>query len=107
MLRWNHRDGAVAGLPRDAHWSWGLGVIVVVPSLDLVVARAGKSWKRVEGGVHYDPLKPFLEPIAAAISSRPRAASPVVRSWAIQRIEWAPTNTIVRKARGSDNWPMT
>jgi CubicO group peptidase (beta-lactamase class C family) len=71
MLWWNNADGTIKGLPRDAHWSWGLydSLIVVTPSLDMVVARAGpaKSWKRAEGAGHYEVLKPFLEPIAAAV----------------------------------------
>jgi hypothetical protein len=75
LLWWNNADGNIAGLPRDAYWSWGLydSLIVVAPSLDLVVARAGKSWKRTEGVDHYDVLKPFLEPIAASVRSGPRA----------------------------------
>ena len=56
-------------MPRDAYWSWGLydSLIVVIPSLDLVVARAGpaRSWSWTEGD-HYAVLAPFLGPIAAA-----------------------------------------
>lgn len=110
MLWWNNRDGTIAGLPRDACWTWGLydSVIVVVPSLDLVVARAGKSWKRIEGGGHYDPLKPFLEPIAEAVKAgkRANANSPYPPSPIIKEIIWAPANSIRRAAKGSDNWPM-
>ena len=72
MLWWNNIDGTIAGLPRDAHWSWGLydSLIVVIPSLDMVVARAGpaKSWKRTANADHYDVLKPFLVPIATAVN---------------------------------------
>lgn len=98
MLWWNNVDGTVAGLPRDAHWSWGLydSLIVVIPSLDMVIARAGpaKSWKRAANADHYDVLKPFLEPIVASVR-------------VIKEIRWDPPTTIIRKARGSDNWPMT
>ena len=50
-------------------WSWGLyeSLIVVIPSLDIVVARAGKSWQRKWDG-HYDVLRPFFEPIVASAS---------------------------------------
>ena len=43
LLWWNNADGTIASVPRDAYWSWGLydSLIVVIPSLDLVVARAG------------------------------------------------------------------
>lgn len=59
-------------LPRDAYWSWGLyeSLIVVVPSLDMVVARAGKSLLRPQGewSAHYAVLEPFLVPLSAAVT---------------------------------------
>lgn len=108
LLWWNNLDGTIAGLPRDATWSWGLydSLIVVVPSLDLVVARAGQSWKRQAGADHYDVLKPFLEPIAAAVPKR-SAVMAYPPSPVIAGITWAPPETIIRLAKGSDNWPMT
>ena len=68
LLWWNNGDGTLPDVPRDAYWSWGLydSLIVVIPSLDIVVARAGRSWQRGWGG-HYDVLKPFLQPIAASV----------------------------------------
>lgn len=106
MLWWNNRDGTLAGLPKDATWSWGLhdSLILVVPSLDLVVARAGRSLKRKGWSGHYDVLKPFFEPIAAAIKS-PIAFAPPSR--VIKSIRWAPKESIIRLAKGSDNWPLT
>ena len=79
LLWWNNADGTITGLPRDAYWSWGLydSLIVVVPSLDLVVARAGKLWKRAEKVDHYGVLKPFLEPIAAAVKNHGPASASV------------------------------
>jgi CubicO group peptidase (beta-lactamase class C family) len=69
LLWWNNADGTLADVPRDAYWSWGLydSLIVVVPSLDLVVSRAGASWQRTEGADHYDVLRPFLGPIVKAV----------------------------------------
>ena len=68
LLWWNNNDGTLKDVPRDAYWSWGLydSLIVVIPSLDIVAARAGRSWKRGWSG-HYDVLKPFLAPIAASV----------------------------------------
>ncbi len=102
LLWWNNADGALPGVPRDAYWSWGLydSLIVVVPSLDLVAARAGRSWKREPGAGHYDVLRPFLGPVVASVR-RAKGGAP------IKGIVWAPKETIVRAARGSDNWPMT
>lgn len=111
LLWWNNADGSIAGLPRDAYWSWGLydSFILVISSLDIVAARAGKGWARKPDAAHYDVLKPFFEPIAAAthtqsgsVSSSPYPLSPV-----IQGIEWAPLKDIVRHAHDSDNWPLT
>jgi beta-glucanase (GH16 family) len=36
-----------------------------------------------------------------------RSAAPYPPSPVLQGIEWAPRDTILRQARGSDNWPMT
>lgn len=110
LLWWNNADGTLAGVPRDAYWSWGLhdSFIVVIPSLDLVIARAGSDWAREEGGGHYDVLRPFLEPICAAVrSASPHPDAPYPPSEAILGPGWAPQQQIVRRARGSDNWPMT
>jgi len=69
LLWWNNADRSIKNLPPDAYWSWGLydSLIVVIPSLDLVAARAGKSWKRKKDVDHYDVLRPFLEPLAATV----------------------------------------
>ncbi|WP_211325564.1 gamma-glutamyltransferase [Roseimicrobium gellanilyticum] len=108
MLWWNNIDGTISDLPKDACWTWGMydSLIVVVPSLDLVVVRAGKSLPREEGDAHYEPLKPFLGVIASAMAPA-RAALPYPRSTVITGVEWSPVESIVRSARGSDNWPMT
>jgi CubicO group peptidase (beta-lactamase class C family) len=129
LLWWNNADGTLPDVPRDAYWSWGLydSLIVVIPSLDIVVARVGKSWQRGSGDDHYEVLRPFLEPIvtatkppqedlfermpakkapAGAQSSKPVTA-PYPPSAVIRGIEWAPAETIIRQAPGGDNWPLT
>lgn len=66
LLWWNNGDGAITDVPKDAYWSWGLkeSLIVVVPSLDLVIARAGeKGWQSDDWGSIYEVLSPFLAPI--------------------------------------------
>lgn len=115
LLWWNNADGALADVPRDAYWAWGLydSLIVVVPSLDLVVVRggaAGRSWPREPGADHYEVLAPFLQPIVAAAAGRRDAqqssAAPYPASRAITGIAWAPPESIIRLANGSDNWPL-
>jgi len=107
LLWWNNADGTLRDVPRDAYWSWGLydSLIVVIPSLDVVVARAGKSFKGDWSG-HYDKLVPFLGPIAQSVAD-PRSRAPYPPSPVIKGIEWAPPHSILRLARGSDNWPCT
>lgn len=116
MLWWNNADETIEGLPLDTYWTWGLfdSLIVVMPTFDIVVARAGKGWKRPENGGDYAVLKPFLLPIAAAVKNGPSSqasastpAAPCPPSPVIQGIEWAPPGAIIRLAKGSDNWPMT
>jgi hypothetical protein len=110
LLWWNNADGSLDHVPRDAYWSWGLydSLILVVPSLDIVVARAGKSFARKPGGAHYDPLRPFFDPIIAAVTDHHSGTSQRTSpSRAIMGIRWGPASSIGRAARGSDNWPMT
>lgn len=79
VLWWTNRSGQMANVPTDAYWAWGLGeaLIVVIPSLDLVIARNGgqspsdsspgvRAWNddRWDGDVAV--LEPFLDPIVQA-----------------------------------------
>jgi CubicO group peptidase (beta-lactamase class C family) len=109
LLWWNNGDGTIAGIPRDAYWTWGLydSLIVVIPSLDMVIARAGKTM-HPEAGEGYPRIAPFLENIVAAIDPKhtyqkpPYPPSPVIAG-----IEFAPPETIVRKGSDCDNFPAT
>jgi len=109
LLWWNNADGTMKNVPRDAYWSWGLydSLIVVIPSLDIVASRAGKSL-RGPRNPHYAPIEPFLEPIALSVKDRGKwPDAPYAASKVIQEVEWAPAKTIIRKAEGGDNWPIT
>jgi len=109
LLWWNNADGTMKNVPRDAYWSWGLydSLIVVIPSLDTVIARAGKS-VRGPRSPHYTPIEPFIEPVALSAQDRGRwPGAPYPASEVIRSVEWAPAGTIVRQANGSDNWPIT
>lgn len=104
LLWWNNADGTLAGVPRDAFWSWGLGEtwIIVIPSLDIVATRAGgklqPSWS-----ANYGVIQPFIEPIAASVNR----GAPYPPSRHITSLAWAPPWTIERQAHGSDTFPIT
>jgi CubicO group peptidase (beta-lactamase class C family) len=109
LLWWNNNDGTLPHVPRGAYWTWGLGdsLCVVIPSLDIVVARAGKAWPERPGG-HYAKLAPFLDPIMASVGGQAAPAAPPAPpatsgapyppSPVIASLSWAPADTIVRRA---------
>jgi CubicO group peptidase (beta-lactamase class C family) len=78
VLWWTNAAGALPNIPTDAHWAWGLGdsLIVVIPSLDLVIARTGNNpdtlpalpqWRAGWNG-DYAVLAPFLNPIVESVA---------------------------------------
>jgi CubicO group peptidase (beta-lactamase class C family) len=71
LLWWNNADGTMANVPRDTYWSWGLydSLIVVMPSLDIVAARTGKSLNK-ERNSAYSSIEPFIEPIALSVTEK-------------------------------------
>ena len=73
MLWWTNATGQMADVPKDAYWAWGLHetFIIIVPSLNLVVVRAGtRSWHTDPEGwnADYSVLAPFLTPIVKSIT---------------------------------------
>jgi CubicO group peptidase (beta-lactamase class C family) len=71
LLWWNNADGTMANVPRDAYWSWGLydSLIVVIPSLNIVAARAGKSLNKARNS-SYKAIEPFIEPIVLSLREK-------------------------------------
>ena len=71
LMWWNNADGTMAKVPRDAYWSWGLydSLIVVMPSLDIVAARAGKSLNKARNS-SYAAIEPFIEPIVLSVREK-------------------------------------
>ncbi len=117
---WTNNGGRYDWLPRDAVWGAGAGdqVLLVVPSLNLIMVRNGDTLvtadeaKKLSGKdvfeQYHDPRAEILfRPLVEAVTDRPAGAAPYPPSPAIARIDWAPKASIVRKAKGSDNWPLT
>jgi CubicO group peptidase (beta-lactamase class C family) len=79
VLWWTNATGQLPEVPRDAYWAWGLGdsLIVVIPSLDLVIARTGSDadnaalphWRSGWDG-NYSVLAPFLNPIVQSVQQQ-------------------------------------
>lgn len=115
---WTNADGRYPKLPKDAYYGAGAGhqVLMVVPSRNLIVVRNGqalapepKDAQDVFEAFH-DPLANILfEPVLDALTGPPKQSrtAPYPPSKAIAGIAWAAKETIVRKAKGSDNWPLT
>jgi hypothetical protein len=91
-------------------------LLIVVPSLKLVAVRNGLTLapepriaKDVFEAYHDPRVKILFEPLIAAITERPKQSSTAAYppSRTITGIAWAAKGTILRKARGSDNWPLT
>ena len=73
VLWWTNATGQIAGIPTDAYWAWGLHetFIIVIPSLDLVVVRAGDhAWNPSSEfwNADYQVLAPFITPIVQSIT---------------------------------------
>lgn len=108
---WSNNDNRYPTLPRDTFWGSGAGhqVLIVIPSLKLIAVRNGESLGNAQE--HHDTLNailftPLVQTIVAGTNS-PRRQAAYPPSPVISRIEWAPPETIVRRAEGSDNFPIT
>lgn len=99
-------DGVWKYLPRDAFAGAGAGnqLLLVVPSLNLIVVRFGANLydQKKNEGFWYGAVKYLFNPVVEAIE-----APPYPRSDVIKDAEFAPAETTIRLAEGSDNWPVT
>jgi hypothetical protein len=109
---WTNVDGDLGKVPRDAFTGQGAGhqVVLVVPSLDLIAVRNGGL---LDPRVEYETAlrQLLLDPLVDAITDAPRVTGkpdlPYPPSRLVERFEWAPVESIVRRAEGGDNWPLT
>ena len=103
---WTNFDGVWTKVPRDAFAGAGAGnqVLLVVPSMDLIIVRNGSNlFDSSKGEGFWAGIERYLfNPVMDAVAGPPYPPSPVIK-----KIVWAPTDEIVRKASGSDNWPIT
>jgi len=106
-LAWyNNFDGVWSRAPRDLFLGAGAGnqTLIVIPSLDIVIVRNGEDmYDPGKGeGFNFGVVKYLINPLMEAFKEPPY---PLSRK--ITEVNFAPDSTIIRKADGSDNWPVT
>ncbi|MCP4610488.1 MAG: serine hydrolase [Planctomycetes bacterium] len=103
---WTNFDGVWAKVPRDAFGGAGAGnqILLVVPSLNLIIVRNGSNlFNASKGEGFWSGLEKYLfNPVMEAITE-----PPYPRSSLIVKTNFEPASSIMRKAKGSDNWPIT
>ena len=104
---WSNNDGPSPAMPRDAYWAAGAGgqVLLVVPSLKLIAVRNGGPL--AEGDNNRALREHFFLPLMKLFSPFASAAAPEPARPLIRKISWGAKDSIVRRAQGGDNWPMT
>jgi CubicO group peptidase (beta-lactamase class C family) len=111
---WTNFDGVWPKVPRDAFAGAGAGnqVLLVVPSLDLIIVRNGSDmYDRAKGEGFWTGIEKYVfNPVMEAIAGPPprlRSGQAYPASAVIEEVVWAPKDEIIRRASGSDNWPIT
>jgi CubicO group peptidase (beta-lactamase class C family) len=107
-------EGMWPQVPRDAFVGAGAGhqVLLVIPSPSLVVVRNGNVLEQEAptywGAMYEYLITPLMKAIGpeTASSSAPRQP-PYPPSPVIRKLTFAPEASILRKAAGSDVWPLT
>ncbi|HJQ78848.1 MAG TPA: serine hydrolase [Lacipirellulaceae bacterium] len=108
---WTNAEGRCPSLPADAFWAAGAGgqVLLVVPSLQLVALRNGGNLDDGDNDQAIDRyfFTPLIDAMLQPAAREPETRSGLPQSPFISQISWAPRESVVRLARGSDNWPIT
>jgi len=80
--------------------------LIFILILGSLVASA--RWNDADGTVGKAPRDAPIEPTVMSVQEKGKGAgAPYPASEIVKAVEWAPPDTIIRKAEGSDNWPMT
>jgi CubicO group peptidase (beta-lactamase class C family) len=127
---WTNVDGRFPSLPADATWGAGAQeqLLLVIPSLRLIMVRNGGALSpKEESSIVWERylFAPLMQTLldrpetnwqgnvpvgGSTVISRPensRPRPPYPPSPVVEWIEWDPPETIIRLARGSDNWPIS
>jgi CubicO group peptidase (beta-lactamase class C family) len=107
---WVNFDGVWPAVPRDAFAGAGAGnqVALAVPSLKLIVVRNGAALAAGESEFWKSIYEMLFQPVMEAMGNPVKPAPPPYpASTVIRSVEFAPADSVVRKAKDSDNWPIT
>ena len=96
-------DGIWKYVPRDAFAGGGAGNqhLMVIPSLNMVIVRMGENLFDASAGETFwiGAEKYLFNPIMDAVEESPYPQSDL-------SAEFAPKESVIRKAHGGDNWPV-
>jgi CubicO group peptidase (beta-lactamase class C family) len=106
-LGWySNYDGVWKYVPRDAFAGAGAEnqLLLVVPSLDLIIVRFGADLFDHSAGEGFwlGAEKYLFNPVIEAVEEPPYPESDL-----ISHLEFAPLDSVIQLAEGSDNWPLT
>ena len=106
-LAWyNNYDGIWPRAPRDLFLGEGAGnqTLIVIPSMNIIVVRFGEDMYNPDKGegFTYGMVKYLVDPLMDAYMEPPYPMSNRINA-----VKFAPRSEIIRKASGSDNWPIT
>ncbi len=106
-LAWySNFDGVWVRAPRDLFSGAGAGnqTLIVIPSMNTIVVRNGENMFDPDKGegFNYGTVNYIINPLMDAYNAPPYPMSKI-----IQEVTFAPVSEIIRKAIGSDNWPIT
>jgi len=106
---WTNSDGTGGNLPATAFWGAGAGhqIVLVVPSLNLIAVRYGEDLEPGATDWNAPVRNYFFNPLMSAVNATTAITAPYPKSSIITGVTWAASSTIVRKASGSDTWPLT
>lgn len=103
---YNNFDGVWPRAPRDTYLGAGANnqILIVIPSLNMIIVRYGRDmYDPGKGeGFFYGVEKYLVNGIMDALTDPPYPKSDVIKG-----VLFSPASSIVRKAHGSDNWPLT
>ena len=106
-LAWyNNFDGIWQLAPRDLFLGSGAGnqTLIVIPSMNIIVVRNGENMYEPEKGEghFYGVVNHLVNMLMDAYIEPPYPESDLISD-----VKFAPVSSIIRKASGSDNWPVT